>query len=55
MAKEEAKFARLAVVVASDAKAKVEGDMARFQDALAAVQEARAAAEEARRKVEVEA
>ena len=46
-AKEEAQVARLATIVAGDAKAKMEGDLAMVQDPLAVV-------EEAKRKVEAE-
>ena len=44
-AKEEAQVARLAAVVAGDAKARVEGDLAKVQEALVAVEEARHRAE----------
>ena len=49
-AKEEAQVTRLAAIVASDARAKLEGDLARVKDALVVVEEAKAVAEEARRK-----
>ena len=52
-AKEQAKVARLAAITASDARAKLEGDLAKVKDALAATEEAKSVAEEARRKTSV--
>ena len=40
-AKEEAKVTRLAAIIAGDAKARVEGDLVKVQEALAATEEAR--------------
>ena len=49
------KLARLAAVEVGDARANMEGDLARVKDALAAAKEARAVAEEAKRKLKSEA
>ena len=54
-AKEEAQLARLAAVSTFNARAKLEGDLARVKDALTAAEEARVVAEEARCKAESEA
>ena len=54
-AKEEAQVAQLATVVASDARAKLEGDLVRVKDALAATEEVREVVEEARSKADFEA
>ena len=54
-AKKEAQVARLAIFTASDARAKLEGDLARVKDALVAAKEVKAVVEEARRKAEYEA
>ena len=54
-AKEEAQVALLAVVTTGDARAKLEGDLARVKDALTAAEEAKAVVEEARHKAKFEA
>ena len=54
-AKEEAQVAWLAAIAAGDARAILEGDLARVKDALASTKEARAVAKEFRRKAESEA
>ena len=46
-AKKEAHVARLAIFAASDARAKLEGDLARVKDALVAAKETKVVAEEA--------
>ena len=53
-AKEEDQVARLAVIAAGDAKEKVEGDLAKVQDALVATEEAKAVSEKAKHKDEAE-
>ena len=54
-AKEEALVARLTTVAAGNAKAKVEGDLARVKDVQVVVEEAKTIVEEARHKANAEA
>ena len=53
-AKEEAQVARLVAITVGDVRPKMEGDLARVEDALATAEGARAEAEEARRKAKSE-
>ena len=53
-AKEEARVSRLAAVVAGNAKARVEGDLAKVQEALAVAEEARCKVEAETALLEVE-
>ena len=54
-AKEEALVSRLTTVAAGNAKAKVEGDLARVKDVQAVAEEAKTVVEEARHKADAEA